>query len=127
MANQISEKKTRISLAIEKELVEKLDREAKETSISRTALIMQCVREHFDRDKTLDLIEAKLDTIQNAQIANAAAIIEAVRNQPIAIAEAKHEALPKPEPQPEYTYEKSWFGLYKRVRNQEQDKQEVQG
>lgn len=114
MPGKIAESKKQISLVLEREIIDRLDREAADMGTNRTAVINTAIAEHFEKDKALDVIQAKLDAIQSQQVANTAAIVEAVRNQPIAVAEKQPEALPEPEPEP--AYEKTWFGLYRKVK-----------
>ena len=113
MANQISKEKQRLNLVLEKKLVGMIDLEAKTKGVTRTAVIVSAIREHFNKSDDTEIIKAKLDALEAQQAATATMLVEAIKNQPIAIQEAPQAALPAPE---EEQYEKTWFGLYRKKK-----------
>lgn len=109
MANQIAKNKQRLSLVLEKSQIKRLDGRAVELGVSRNELISRAVDAYLDGASVdpavsaqLEVIAAKLDAVASAQgelkaqqVAQAAAIVDAVKNQPIAV---QRRELPEPEP-----------------------------
>lgn len=115
MANQIAKNKQRLSLVLTKNQIKRLDGRAVELGVSRNELISQAVDAYLDGvdidpavSARLDVIAAKLDGLASGQdsiasaqgelkaqqIAQAAVIVDAVKNQPIAV---QQQELPAPE------------------------------
>ena len=109
LANQIAKNKQRLSLVLEKSQIKRLDGRAVELGVSRNELISRAVDAYLDGASVdpavsaqLEVIAAKLDAVASAQgelkaqqVAQAAAIVDAVKNQPIAV---QRRELPEPEP-----------------------------
>lgn len=114
MANQIAKNKQRLSLVLTKNQIKRLDGRAVELGVSRNELISQAVDAYLDGvdidpavSARLDVIAAKLDGLASGQdsiasaqgelkaqqLAQATVIVDAVKNQPIAV----HQQLPAPE------------------------------
>lgn len=114
MANQIAKNKQRLSLVLTKNQIKRLDGRAVELGVSRNELISQAVDAYLDGvdidpavSARLDVIAAKLDGLASGQdsiasaqgelkaqqLAQAAVIVDAVKNQPIAV---QQQALPAP-------------------------------
>lgn len=110
MAKQISKDKKQISIVLTLDQIKRLDGRATELGTSRAALISEAVDallgsgdgtgQSVDSIK-LDAVIAKLDAIASAQgeikaqqLAQATVIVDAVKNQPIAV---QQQALPAPE------------------------------
>lgn len=99
MANQISKDKKKITVVLCNDQIKRLDGRAAELGTSRTALISEAVDALLDGAKAadadaakLDAIAAKLDALAASQDAAATAnklavagILDAVKNQPIAV------------------------------------------
>lgn len=117
MANQIAKNKQRLSLILTKNQIKRLDGRAVELGVSRNELISQAVDAYLDGvdidpaiSSRLDILSAKLDGIasgqdaiasaqdalKSEQLAQATVIVDAVRNQPIAVQQQPAE-LPAPE------------------------------
>ena len=109
MAKQISKDKKQISIVLTLDQIKRLDGRAAELGTSRTALISEAVdallhggaSPSLDSAK-LDTVIAKLDSLASAQgelkaqqVAQAAVIVDAVKNQPIAV---QRQELPEQEP-----------------------------
>lgn len=115
MANQIAKNKQRLSLVLTKNQIKRLDGRAVELGVSRNELISQAVDAYLDGvdidpavSARLDVIAAKLDGLASGQdsiasaqgelkaqqIAQATVIVDAVKNQPIAV---QQQELPAPE------------------------------
>lgn len=115
MANQIAKNKQRLSLVLTKNQIKRLDGRAVELGVSRNELISQAVDAYLDGvdidpavSARLDVIAAKLDGLASGQdsiasaqgelkaqqLAQATVIVDAVKNQPIAV---QQQALPAPE------------------------------
>lgn len=114
MANQIAKNKQRLSLVLTKNQIKRLDGRAVELGVSRNELISQAVDAYLDGvdidpavSARLDVIAAKLDGLASGQdsiasaqgelkaqqLAQATVIVDAVKNQPIAV----QQQLPAPE------------------------------
>lgn len=114
MANQIAKNKQRLSLVLTKNQIKRLDGRAVELGVSRNELISQAVDAYLDGvdidpavSARLDVIAAKLDGLTSGQdsiasaqgelkaqqLAQATVIVDAVKNQPIAV----QQQLPAPE------------------------------
>lgn len=114
MANQIAKNKQRLSLVLTKNQIKRLDGRAVELGVSRNELISQAVDVYLDGvdidpavSARLDVIAAKLDGLASGQdsiasaqgelkaqqLAQATVIVDAVKNQPIAV-----QQLPAAEP-----------------------------
>lgn len=115
MANQIAKNKQRLSLVLTKNQIKRLDGRAVELDVSRNELISQAVDAYLDGvdidpavSARLDVIAAKLDGLASGQdsiasaqselkaqqLAQATVIVDAVKNQPIAV---QQQELPAPE------------------------------
>lgn len=115
MANQIAKNKQRLSLVLTKNQIKRLDGRAVELGVSRNELISQAVDAYLDGvdidpavSVRLDVIAAKLDGLASGQdsiasaqgelkaqqLAQATVIVDAVKNQPIAV---QQQELPAPE------------------------------
>lgn len=115
MANQIAKNKQRLSLVLTKNQIKRLDGRAVELGVSRNELISQAVDAYLDGvdidpavSARLDVIAAKLDGLASGQdsiasaqgelkaqqLAQATVIVDAVKNQPIAV---QQQELPAPE------------------------------
>lgn len=114
MARQISKDKKQISIVLTIDQIKRLDGRAAELGTNRTALISEAVDALLGGGASgkgdagqavsaqLEVIAAKLDAVASAQgelkaqqVAQAAAIVDAVKNQPIAV---QRRELPEPEP-----------------------------
>ena len=116
MANQLSKDKTRINLALPNDLIKRLDGRAAEEKSTRTAVMIAAAEAYLSGAKTEDAGAAKLETIiakldglaskqdalasaqdalKSEQLAQVTAIVDAVRNQPIAVQQPAE--LPAPE------------------------------
>ncbi len=122
MANQIAKDKQQISLVLPRRQVKRLDGLAAETGKSRAALISEAIAAMLDGDgpsddsSDLSFADAKLETIiakldglasgqaaitaaqdslKSEQLAQATVIVDAVKNQPIAVQQPAE--LPAPE------------------------------
>lgn len=114
MANQIAKNKQRLSLVLTKNQIKRLDGRAVELGVSRNELISQAVDAYLDGvdidpavSARLDVIAAKLDGLASGQdsiasaqgelkaqqLAQATVIVDAVKNQPVAV----QQQLPAPE------------------------------
>lgn len=114
MANQIAKNKQRLSLVLTKNQIKRLDGRAVELGVSRNELISQAVDAYLDGvdidpavSARLDVIAAKLDGLASGQdsiasaqgelkaqqLAQATVIVDAVKNQPIAV----QQQFPAPE------------------------------
>lgn len=114
MANQIAKNKQRLSLVLTKNQIKRLDGRAVELGVSRNELISQAVDAYLDGvdidpavSARLDVIAAKLDGLASGQdsiasaqgelkaqqLAQATVIVDAVKNQPIAV----QQQIPAPE------------------------------
>lgn len=107
MANQISKDKKKITVVLTIDQIKRLDGRAAEIGTNRTALISEAVDALLDGGASsssdsarLDTVIAKLDSLASAQgelkaqqIAQATVIVDAIKNQPIAV----QQALPAPE------------------------------
>ena len=114
MANQIAKNKQRLSLVLTKNQIKRLDGRAVELGVSRNELISQAVDAYLDGvdidpavSARLDVIAAMLDGLASGQdsiasaqgelkaqpLAQATVIVDAVKNQPIAV----QQQLPAPE------------------------------
>ena len=127
MANQIAKDKQQISLVLTRKQVKRLDGLAAETGKSRAALISEAVDALLDGGgasgeagapdagsarieaimATLDGIAAGQEAIKAAQgelkaqqLAQAAVIVDAVKNQPIAVQQLPAAEPAEPEPAP---------------------------
>ena len=126
MAGQISKDKKQISVVLTLDQLKRLDGHAAELGTSRAALISEAVDALLDGSPAedagaakLDAISAKLDALAAAQDAADAAnrlavagILDAVKNQPIAVQQATAE-LPSAEAEPPKK-KKGLFGLFGR-------------
>lgn len=116
MANQLSRNKTRVNLALPNDLIKRIDGRAAEEKSTRTAIMIAAAEAYLADGQAEDPSAAKLETIlakldglasgqaaiaaaQNAlkseQLAQATAIVDAVRNQPISV--QRPVELPEPE------------------------------
>lgn len=108
MANQIAKDKQRINLVISRSLVSQLDGIAARDGKTRSAVIVEALGAFVSRescagsasDAKLDTIAAKLDAIASSQgelkaqqLAQATALADAIKNQPIAV---QQQELPAP-------------------------------
>lgn len=107
MANQISKDKKKITVVLTIDQIKRLDGRAAEIGTNRTALISEAVDALLDGGASsssdsvrLDTVIARLDSLASAQgelkaqqIAQATVIVDAIKNQPIAV----QQALPAPE------------------------------
>ena len=101
MARQISREKKQVSVVLSLDQLKRLDGRAAELGTSRAALISKAVDALLDGTPAadasaakLDVLTAKIDALAAAQDASdaanrlaAAGILEAVKNQPIAVQE----------------------------------------
>lgn len=115
MAKQISKDKKQISIVLTFDQIKRLDGRAAELGTSRAALISEAVDALLGSGNArgeaasslpdaakLDTVIAKLDALASAQdalkaqqLAQAAVIVDAVKNQPIAV---QRQELPEQEP-----------------------------
>lgn len=99
MANQISKDKKQIGLVLPIETIKKLDARAALEGTSRTAVISAAVDAYLGKSDAstdsakLDAIAARLDAMDAANRLAVAGVLDAVKNQPIAV----QQALPAPE------------------------------
>lgn len=119
MAKQISKDKKQISIVLTLDQIKRLDGRAAELGTNRTALISEAVDALLDGaangngnaeqavSARLDAIAAKLDALSSAQgelkaqqLAQAAMIVDAVKNQPIAVQQLPAAEPAEPEPAP---------------------------
>lgn len=108
MANQISKDKKKITVVLTIDQIKRLDGRAAELGTNRTALISEAVDALLDGGASpssdlakLDTVIAKLDSLASAQgelkaqqLAQATVIVDAIKNQPIAV---QRQELPAPE------------------------------
>lgn len=85
MANQTSKNKQHLHLTIDKKLVAMLDAEAARKGISRTGALVSILRAHFAEESDFNIIKARFDALEAQQQAMTATILDAVKNQPIAV------------------------------------------
>ena len=92
MSNQIAAGKKRINVVLKEEQIKRLDARAVELETTRASLISQAVDALLDgvpeRDcaaAKLEAISAKLDAMDAAQRLAVAGVLDAVKNQPIAV------------------------------------------
>lgn len=92
MSDQIAPGKRRITVVLGDDQIKRLDALAVERGTSRAALISEAVDVLLDggagpsaEAARLDAIESRLDAMKAEHLAQAAAIIDAVRSQPIAV------------------------------------------
>ena len=116
MANQLSKDKTRINLAMPNDLIKRLDGRAAEEKSTRTAVMIAAAEAYLSDGRPDDAAAAKLETIiakldglasgqaaitaaqdalKSEQLAQATVIVDAVKNQPIAVQQPAE--LPAPE------------------------------
>lgn len=100
MANKISNDKKQIGLVLPIEMIKKLDARAALEGTSRTAVISAAVDAYLGKSDAsadsakLDAIAARLDAMDAANRLAVAGVLDAVKNQPIAV---QQQALPAPE------------------------------
>lgn len=100
MANKISDDKKQIGLVLPIEMIKKLDARAALEGTSRTAVISAAVDAYLGKSDAsadsakLDAIAARLDAMDAANRLAVAGVLDAVKNQPIAV---QQQALPAPE------------------------------
>lgn len=100
MANKISNDKKQIGLVLPIEMIKKLDARAALEGTSRTAVISAAVDAYLGKSAAsadsakLDAIAARLDAMDAANRLAVAGVLDAVKNQPIAV---QQQALPAPE------------------------------
>lgn len=116
MAKQISKDKKQISIVLTLDQIKRLDGRAAELGTSRAALISEAVDallgsgdgagQSVDSIK-LDAVMSKLDALASAQdalkaqqLAQATVIVDAVKNQPIAVRQLPAAEPAEPEPAP---------------------------
>lgn len=116
MAKQISKDKKQISIVLTLDQIKRLDGRATELGTSRAALISEAVDallgsgdgtgQSVDSIK-LDAVMSKLDALASAQdafkaqqLAQVAVIVDAVKNQPIAVQQLPAAEPAEPEPAP---------------------------
>mgnify|MGYP004468137215 FL=1 len=100
MANKISNDKKQIGLVLPIEMIKKLDARAALEGTSRTAVISAAVDAYLGKSDAsadsakLDAIAARLDAMDAANRLAVAGVLDAIKNQPIAV---QQQALPAPE------------------------------
>lgn len=100
MANKISNDKKQIGLVLPIEMIKKLDARAALEGTSRTAVISAAVDAYLGKSDAsadsakLDAIAARLDAMDAANRLAVAGVLDAVKNQPIAV---QQQELPAPE------------------------------
>lgn len=100
MANKISDDKKQIGLVLPIEMIKKLDARAALEGTSRTAVISAAVDAYLGKSDAsadsakLDAIAARLDAMDAANRLAVAGVLDAVKNQPIAV---QQQALSAPE------------------------------
>ena len=100
MANKISNDKKQIGLVLPIEMIKKLDARAALEGTSRTAVISAAVDAYRGKSDAsadsakLDAIAARLDAMDAANRLAVAGVLDAVKNQPIAV---QQQELPAPE------------------------------
>ena len=100
MANKISDDKKQIGLVLPIEMIKKLDARAALEGTSRTAVISAAVDAYLGKSDAsadsakLDAIAARLDAMDAANRLAVAGVLDAIKNQPIAV---QQQALPAPE------------------------------
>ena len=100
MANKISNDKKQIGLVLPIEMIKKLDTRAALEGTSRTAVISAAVDAYLGKSDAsadsakLDAIAARLDAMDAANRLAVAGVLDAIKNQPIAV---QQQALPAPE------------------------------
>ena len=100
MANKTSNDKKQIGLVLPIEMIKKLDARAALEGTSRTAVISAAVDAYLGKSDAsadsakLDAIAARLDAMDAANRLAVAGVLDAVKNQPIAV---QQQALPAPE------------------------------
>ena len=100
MANKISNDKKQIGLVLPIEMIKKLDARAALEGTSRTAVIYAAVDAYLGKSDAsadsakLDAIAARLDAMDAANRLAVAGVLDAIKNQPIAV---QQQELPAPE------------------------------
>lgn len=100
MANKISDDKKQIGLVLPIEMIKKLDARAALEGTSRTAVISAAVDAYLGKSDAsadsakLDAIAARLDAMDAANRLAVAGVLDAIKNQPIAV---QQQELPAPE------------------------------
>lgn len=100
MANKISNDKKQIGLVLPIEMIKKLDARAALEGTSRTAVISAAVDAYLGKSDAsadsakLDAIAARLDAMDAANRLAVAGVLDAIKNQPIAV---QQQELPAPE------------------------------
>lgn len=100
MANKISNDKKQIGLVLPIEMIKKLDARAALEGTSRTAVISAAVDAYLGKSDAsadsakLDAIAARLDAMDAANRLAVAGVLDAIKNQPIAV---QRQELPAPE------------------------------
>lgn len=100
MANKISNDKKQIGLVLPIEMIKKLDARAALEGTSRTAVISAAVDAYLGKSDAsadsakLDAIAARLDAMDAANRLAVAGVLDAIKNQPIAV---QQQTLPAPE------------------------------
>ena len=102
--------KIKFNIWIDKNQVEKIDKICKKEDRSRATVVRDALNAYFEKENKEDLhyevITAKLESIEAKTESQATLLLEAIKNQPIAVQQQLPEVSEKPH--------KSFRGLFKR-------------